>query len=229
MGFRRWGTRSFRRWGESTSTEVGTLDAVTDRGATTSNALTTGTLTPDASTDDIGTAAAPWDDGFFGGAVLAGGASESDGAATINDFVGGDVSADEHGITLLTSRYADFGATNSAGNRDACWRFDTSTNTAGLYLNGSAHFWFRTTDMYPHANNVKDIGTTGKRFKNVFWSGAIYLGPASGAVTISYGTGTPEGAVTAPVSSLYLRSDGGAGASLYVKESGTGNTGWVGK
>lgn len=43
------------------------------------------------------------------------------------------------------------------------------------------------------------------------------------------GPGTPEGACTAPVGSIYLRNDGGAGTSLYVKQSGTGNTGWVAK
>lgn len=43
------------------------------------------------------------------------------------------------------------------------------------------------------------------------------------------GTGSPETVVTAPVGSLFLRSDGGAGTTIYVKESGTGNTGWVGK
>jgi hypothetical protein len=42
-------------------------------------------------------------------------------------------------------------------------------------------------------------------------------------------TGTPEGAVTAPVGSLALRDDGGASTTLYVKQSGTGNTGWVAK
>ena len=41
--------------------------------------------------------------------------------------------------------------------------------------------------------------------------------------------GTPEGVYTAPVGSLYLRSNGGAGTTLYIKESGTGNTGWVAK
>lgn len=50
-----------------------------------------------------------------------------------------------------------------------------------------------------------------------------------GAVTIRAGTGTPEGAVTAPVGSLYLRTDGGANTTLYVKESGAGNTGWIAK
>lgn len=43
------------------------------------------------------------------------------------------------------------------------------------------------------------------------------------------GSGSPEGVVTAPVGSIYLRTDGGAGTTFYVKESGTGNTGWVAK
>lgn len=43
------------------------------------------------------------------------------------------------------------------------------------------------------------------------------------------GAGTPESAVTAAVGSTYARTDGGAGTSFYVKQSGTGNTGWVGK
>lgn len=41
--------------------------------------------------------------------------------------------------------------------------------------------------------------------------------------------GTPEGVLSAPVGSLALRSDGTAQAALYVKESGTGNTGWKAK
>lgn len=45
----------------------------------------------------------------------------------------------------------------------------------------------------------------------------------------SSGTGSPEGVVTAPVGSLYTDDAGGAGTTLYVKESGTSNTGWVAK
>ena len=41
------------------------------------------------------------------------------------------------------------------------------------------------------------------------------------------GSGSPEGVVTAVVGSTYQRSDGGAGTSFYVKETGSGNTGWV--
>ena len=43
------------------------------------------------------------------------------------------------------------------------------------------------------------------------------------------GTGSPEGVLTATVGHIYLRSDGGASTTLYVKESGSGNVGWVGK
>lgn len=43
------------------------------------------------------------------------------------------------------------------------------------------------------------------------------------------GVGSPEGAVTAPVGSLYTRTDGSLGSTLYVKEAGSGNTGWTAK
>lgn len=43
---------------------------------------------------------------------------------------------------------------------------------------------------------------------------------------IRWVTGTPEGAVAAAVSSLAFRTDGSRGRSIYVKDSGAGNTGW---
>ncbi|MEK4510580.1 hypothetical protein EJP82_26175 [Paenibacillus anaericanus] len=41
--------------------------------------------------------------------------------------------------------------------------------------------------------------------------------------------GSPEGVITAPVGSLAMRTDGAAQTALYVKESGTGATGWKAK
>lgn len=49
------------------------------------------------------------------------------------------------------------------------------------------------------------------------------------APPISSGTGSPEGVVTANVGSMFLRTDGGVGTTLYVKETGTDNTGWAAK
>lgn len=48
-------------------------------------------------------------------------------------------------------------------------------------------------------------------------------------IWVSGGAGSPEGVVSATTGCLYLRSDGGSGTSLYVKESGASNTGWAAK
>lgn len=52
------------------------------------------------------------------------------------------------------------------------------------------------------------------------------VGGASGPA-VKYGTGSPEGSVTAPVGSVYFRTDGSAGTIIYEKASGSGNTGWL--
>ena len=46
---------------------------------------------------------------------------------------------------------------------------------------------------------------------------------------VSSGKGSPEGVVKAPIGTIYLRTDGGAATTLYVKEAGTGNVGWYPK
>ena len=51
----------------------------------------------------------------------------------------------------------------------------------------------------------------------------------AGTAVWTSGAGSPEGVVTAPIGSLYTRTDGTAAGTLYVKEAGTGNTGWVAK
>ncbi|HSN89244.1 MAG TPA: hypothetical protein VL025_20935, partial [Thermoanaerobaculia bacterium] len=44
------------------------------------------------------------------------------------------------------------------------------------------------------------------------------------------GTGSPEGIVASPVCSLFLRQDGTATTTLYIKTTGgAGNTGWTAK
>lgn len=54
--------------------------------------------------------------------------------------------------------------------------------------------------------------------------------PASGEDRdITYGYGSPESVVAKNVGSLYMRLDGGATTTLYVKTSGSGATGWTAK
>jgi len=52
---------------------------------------------------------------------------------------------------------------------------------------------------------------------------------ATALALIYSGTGSPNTVLTAPVGSLFLRTDGGTNTTLYVKESTSGNTGWVAK
>jgi hypothetical protein len=57
----------------------------------------------------------------------------------------------------------------------------------------------------------------------------IFIGPSEAAPSIRAGSGTPEGVVTAPIGSLFLNTAGGVSTTLYVKTSGSGNTGWTAK
>jgi len=59
-----------------------------------------------------------------------------------------------------------------------------------------------------------------------FFVSQFRLGSTTGPIFVS-GTGSPEGVVTAPVGSEYKRIDGGVGTTMYSKETGSGNTGWV--
>ncbi len=55
-----------------------------------------------------------------------------------------------------------------------------------------------------------------------------YYANAGGRKIIG-GNGSPEGVAVAKPGSMYLREDGAANTTLYIKGSGAGNTGWVAK
>jgi hypothetical protein len=101
--------------------------------------------------------------------------------------------------------------------------FSSTLNTARVEMNGD----------YMGFNSNAAISGGGLGVLNLVpWTGSdMRLNMASGgnATSLINGTGTPEGVVTARIGSIYMRKDGGAGTSFYVKESGTGNTGWVAK
>jgi hypothetical protein len=100
----------------------------------------------------------------------------------------------------------------------------------------------------PHALYVANTYTSSTSYEaaGIRWSSnAAIFGPVKGSgggssrnasyhttetgVNWSSGSGSPEGVLTAPIGSLYTRTDGGASTTLYIKESGTGNTGWIAK
>jgi len=75
------------------------------------------------------------------------------------------------------------------------------------------------------ANVVFQLQRTGGYVRA---SKGIRLGPTDGPLILS-GLGSPNGVVAAGVGSLYTQRDGGPGATLWVKESGTGTEGWSAK
>lgn len=81
--------------------------------------------------------------------------------------------------------------------------------------------------LAPTTNNARNLGGTTLIWANVY--ATAYNFGATTLPKIVQGANTPEGVVTAPVGSLFLRNNGAAATCLYVKETGTGNTGWVAK
>jgi len=141
---------------------------------------------------------------LFGNAITAKGILVTDGSyVTIssNSFD----SFTQNGILMLGS------GTNVTDNITVMNNVFHSVNVAFAFQAGG------TSSM---GNNIVVFGNTGLKnyldFKN--------------EVLLITGSGTPQSAVTASVGAQFLRNDGGANTTLYIKESGTNtNTGWVGK
>lgn len=88
--------------------------------------------------------------------------------------------------------------------------------------------WFEPNgdSIFPIEDNVISLGKSSGRYRDMYSS---RFRPGDGAAQWFSGVGSPEGQHAAVVGSLYTRVDGGAGTTLYVKEAGSGNTGWVAK
>jgi hypothetical protein len=77
--------------------------------------------------------------------------------------------------------------------------------------------------------NVNSVNPTTSYFTRLGVQTYGTNGVASTTPLILGGATNPEGVIIAPPGSIFLRSDGGAGATFYVKESGTGAKGWIAK
>lgn len=85
--------------------------------------------------------------------------------------------------------------------------------------------------------DAKEFGVTGSQrqvagFSAMATTASTRLTHSSNTVNEAsaediIGSEAPEGSITAPPGSIYRRTTGGSSTTLYVKESGTGNTGWV--
>lgn len=76
-------------------------------------------------------------------------------------------------------------------------------------------------------NNIEFRNSNDTGYSSVSVSAFYPYGDAARLWTT--GTGSPEGVVTASPGAMYLNTSGGVNTTLYVKESGNGNTGWIAK
>lgn len=117
-----------------------------------------------------------------------------------------------------------FQALSGAPDRLAIGSF--SNHPFGLYSNSTEKWTVGTSgDFTPGAASSYSIGSSSLPILNATLNGKLFWNGTT--VFDNYGTGSPEGVVTAAVGSIYRRTNGASGTTLYVKESGSGNTGWT--
>lgn len=105
-----------------------------------------------------------------------------------------------------------------------------TTSTATINAYGTSLGYNATSHVFGgnilfDASSTRNIGSSNTLALASYVTKRMY----TATVGDFYGSGSPEGVLTASVGSTYRRVDGGAGSSFYVKESGNGNTGWVAK
>jgi hypothetical protein len=127
------------------------------------------------------------------------------------------------------------GSFNAASGRDVLYSNTTGNNNTAsgrdtLYSNttGNSNTASGYNALY---NNTTGNNNTalGKDAEAVSATADNQIAIRAGATKWYSSAGSPEGAVTAGVGSMYTDNTGSAGTTLYVKESGTGDTGWVAK
>jgi hypothetical protein len=95
-----------------------------------------------------------------------------------------------------------------------------------LVPSGTGFTQIQSGPVVSGTDNTQALGLSGNRWSDAY---VTNLHPGAGSVVWTSGAGNPNGVVTAPVGSLYTNTTGAANTTLYVKESGVGNVGWVAK
>jgi len=99
--------------------------------------------------------------------------------------------------------------------------------TKATYVSERGIYFATTTNNKVHIGN--NFNTAKVKQHTAEGQNVVFGSIGQADAEIYTGLGSPEGVITAKVGSLYIRRDGGVGTTFYVKESGTGNTGWVAK
>ena len=143
------------------------------------------------------------------------------------------------GTTVLNQRaggnpyFAANDTTNSISTRFGPLAGAPDRAIVGTVTNHPFGFWTNATERWtvgtaghltPGAATTYNIGSASLPINDLTIGGKLYW---TGSTVFDFsGSGSPEGVVTAAVGSVYRRTNGGVATTLYVKESGSGNTGW---
>lgn len=171
--------------------------------------------------------------------VTADGVLHKDGIVTGGFVVASSENINGVGTSNAFTISANEAASQTTGAYIQMWG-STSVNTGAIVL-GSSFGGYRldSSSFRPLGTNVRDLGSSAQAWKDGYFTGTVNTdtiseltasaGVSVNGMEVHNGSGTPESVVSAPVGSIYTRTDGGTGTTLYVKESGTGNTGWAAK
>lgn len=215
------------------SFECSTLGAngqITTTSSTASTSTSTGALVV---TGGVGVGGA-----IYAGGVIVGSSSVTAGSGNAFSWNGRSsvTSPSDGNIRVANNATSDFGLLQFGGTTSSFPALKRSSTTLAVRLaDDSADAPITASTATFSATTASTSTTTGALVVTggVGVGGAINGGstisPSASSVTWRAGSGTPEGVVTAVVGSIYSRTDGGAATSFYVKESGSGNTGWVAK
>lgn len=154
------------------------------------------------------------------GMVAARGQRTVYGQTNVSGAFGNDTTGAAFAVLGHDGTDAFVGASKTSGNANQGLAFKVKGQSI-MRITPDGDFLQLFTDV------ATSLGTGSARFLNTF-SANFRPGP-SGTAIWTAGTGSPEGVVTAPIGSLFTRLDGSTTTTLYVKTSGSGNTGWTAK
>ena len=137
---------------------------------------------------------------------------------------------------LTTYQNGRWNSVNSFFTKNTSLVYNTDRSVRFIGVNPSGDY---NVDVLSGPGAARDVFRAGiAGFSNGFtvtYDGAnMQYNFLSGPVSLNgikwlTGSGSPEGVVSAPVGSFYSNIAGSTGTTWYVKESGSGNTGWVAK
>ncbi|MCY6411177.1 hypothetical protein QTA56_03365 [Acinetobacter sp. VNH17] len=131
---------------------------------------------------------------------------------------------------------AVLGGWNTLGNFEIKQNVVFTDNSSKLIFTGNAYLQANSTNSLTiyggsgtvapgRGTNIQSLGSSAESWLSVYSKKYMH----TSQVGILFGEGDPNGQISASVGSMYLRTDGGEGTTLYVKETGVGSMGWVAK